>query len=126
MGDESFLPQILEGIGKQIVSLEAQLAAVTAERDEWRAITGLAGRSVDDARDKMEELELAQYAVRRERDALAKRLNEAYRALAFASSCIRSGEPWTETCEEVIGTALGHKKTHDAEAGEAHDEAQDA
>ena len=27
-------------------------------------------------------------------------------ALAFARSVIKSGEPWTPTCEEVIGGAL--------------------
>jgi hypothetical protein len=27
-------------------------------------------------------------------------------ALAFARSCIKSGEPWTETCEEMIGGCL--------------------
>jgi len=28
------------------------------------------------------------------------------RALAFARSCIKSGEPWTDTCEDVIGSLL--------------------
>jgi hypothetical protein len=27
-------------------------------------------------------------------------------ALAFAQSVIKSGEPWTQTCEDVIGGAL--------------------
>lgn len=27
-------------------------------------------------------------------------------ALAFAASCIKSGEPWTPDCERVIGRAL--------------------
>lgn len=31
------------------------------------------------------------------------------RALAFASSVIKSGESWTNTCERVIGDALGTK-----------------
>ena len=28
------------------------------------------------------------------------------KALAFAASCIKGGEPWTETCEKIIGRAL--------------------
>ncbi len=33
--------------------------------------------------------------------------NDALRkALRFAASCIKSGEPWTTKCEEVIGSAL--------------------
>jgi len=28
------------------------------------------------------------------------------RALAFARSVIKSGEPWTETCENIIGGLL--------------------
>lgn len=33
--------------------------------------------------------------------------NARYReALAFAASVIKSGEPWTETCEEKIGRLL--------------------
>lgn len=31
---------------------------------------------------------------------------EAHQALAFATSTIKSGEPWTEKCEEVIGGVL--------------------
>ncbi|RRJ97288.1 hypothetical protein Ga0100231_005070 [Opitutaceae bacterium TAV4] len=31
---------------------------------------------------------------------------ESQKALAFAASCIKSGEPWTDTCERVIGAAL--------------------
>ncbi len=27
-------------------------------------------------------------------------------ALAFAASVIKSGEPWTSTCEDIIGKAL--------------------
>lgn len=29
-----------------------------------------------------------------------------YEALHFARSVIKSGEPWTETCENIIGNAL--------------------
>ncbi len=31
-------------------------------------------------------------------------------ALAFAASCIKSGEPWTETCEQEIGALLYKKE----------------
>ena len=35
-------------------------------------------------------------------------------ALAFAASAIKSGEPWTPACEEVIGTALEGPADDDA------------
>jgi len=37
--------------------------------------------------------------------------NERLRkALAFAASVIKSGESWTATCEDVIGSALRHER----------------
>lgn len=33
-------------------------------------------------------------------------LAKAREALSFAASCIKSGEPWTEHCEAIIGSAL--------------------
>lgn len=45
------------------------------------------------------DLAMAAPAVAAERDRLRG-------ALAFAASVIKSGEPWTDRCEEVIGTAL--------------------
>ena len=35
------------------------------------------------------------------------------RALIFASSVIKSGEEWTDTCEEIIGGAISQAKTSD-------------
>lgn len=32
--------------------------------------------------------------------------DEAHRALCFARSVIKSGEDWSETCEEIIGGAI--------------------
>ncbi len=43
-------------------------------------------------------------------------LAEARDALAFAASCIKSGEPWSSTCERVIGKAL---KTHPEDNSDA-------
>ena len=37
---------------------------------------------------------------------LQRELKVARGALGFASSVIKSGEPWTTACEEVIGGAL--------------------
>jgi len=37
---------------------------------------------------------------------LTERVKTLHQALAFAASVIKSGEPWTETCESVIGGAL--------------------
>jgi hypothetical protein len=42
--------------------------------------------------------------------ALWKEVERLREALAFAASVIKSGEPWTTTCEEVIGGALGHAR----------------
>lgn len=36
--------------------------------------------------------------------------NELHTALRFARSAIKSGEPWSETCEEVIDGALAKVK----------------
>lgn len=36
----------------------------------------------------------------------------AYNALCFAASVIRSGEPWTETCEQKIGALLDLMREH--------------
>jgi hypothetical protein len=33
-------------------------------------------------------------------------INELRKALAFAASVIKSGEGWSETCDEIIGGAL--------------------
>lgn len=38
-------------------------------------------------------------------------------ALAFAASVIKSGEPWTETCEQMIGGALAKLEGRDGEHG---------
>lgn len=35
---------------------------------------------------------------------------ELVKALAFAASVIKGGEPWTDTCEQVIGGALAKWK----------------
>lgn len=38
--------------------------------------------------------------------AFREHVTRLHRALAFAASVIKSGEPWTQTCDEVIGGAL--------------------
>jgi len=38
----------------------------------------------------------------REKDEWAEVKSEMYRALSFAKSVIKSGEPWSDTCEEII------------------------
>ncbi|KKN33993.1 hypothetical protein LCGC14_0798060 [marine sediment metagenome] len=37
---------------------------------------------------------------------LLKEVVQQRKALAFAASVIKSGEPWTETCEREIGSLL--------------------
>lgn len=39
---------------------------------------------------------------------LYEALRRAQAALAFASSVIKSGEPWTATCDDMIGGAMEH------------------
>ena len=41
-----------------------------------------------------------------ERDSAAERIAKLSYALSAAASCIKSGEPWTETCEREIGDVL--------------------
>lgn len=40
---------------------------------------------------------------------LEEKHNELKQALSFAACCIKSGESWTETCEEIIGKLLKEK-----------------
>ena len=35
-----------------------------------------------------------------------ERINKLHTALAFAASCIKSGESWSPVCEDMIGGAL--------------------
>lgn len=44
--------------------------------------------------------------VRAPEPSLREALEDTSKALAFASSVIKSGEPWTEQCEREIGGAL--------------------
>lgn len=43
-------------------------------------------------------------------DAKESRIRRLRAALAFAQSAIKSGEPWTDRCEEVIGRELRWKE----------------
>ena len=47
----------------------------------------------------------AQHA-ERERDEAQAETARLRRALAFAASCIKTAEPWTETCDREIGALL--------------------
>ena len=38
-----------------------------------------------------------------------------FKALHFARSVIKSGEPWTDTCEEIINAALELAKPEESE-----------
>lgn len=66
-----------------------------------------------DAKTLAENLSRVQERLRYEAAQTARLRAEVRRlreALAFAQSAIKSGEPWTTTCEEVIGGALGHAR----------------
>ena len=41
---------------------------------------------------------------------LEEEIYELRKALSFAACCIKSGESWTETCEEIIGKLLRQEK----------------
>lgn len=49
-----------------------------------------------------------------ERDALRARVAELERFSAFAASCIKSGEPWSDTCEEMYA-AIFKKEPDDVD-----------
>jgi hypothetical protein len=59
-------------------------------------------QAVNELRQRIKELEA-------ENAGLRKRDEEMARALSFAQSVIKSGEPWTAACEEIIGGALGRR-----------------
>lgn len=71
------------------IEMDRELAVVTKERDRLLAKLDLVERACDTATyDRSRLLE----------------------KLAFAASVIKSGEPWTRTCENVIGKALEDSK----------------
>lgn len=63
-------------------------------------------RSVSDAADRIERLE-------RETLDLHEHRAKLQRALSFAASVIKSGEPWTPTCDAEIGTLLQKAPSHE-------------
>jgi hypothetical protein len=67
---------------------------------EWRAEHGYAKTEA------MLALEGELQARQDEIDRLREERRRLREALAFAQSAIKSGEPWTQTCEDVIGAAL--------------------
>jgi len=86
------MTDIYENVAARLEELQKQVDDLTAERDHALFVR-------DDAREASnKDLE-----ARRE---MAEQLRRCHRALAFARSVIKSGEPWTDTCEDVIGGAL--------------------
>lgn len=92
---------------------------------DWGEGAGQVCRYIADLREQVEQLEQGQAVLVEELDQAkraateaARRLNsthigtmlrvhnQARTALAFAQSVIKTGEPWTDKCEEVIGGAL--------------------
>ena len=48
-------------------------------------------------------------ALRAERDALRKDAMGVVNVLGFFASCIKSGEPWTPQCEDMLRAAFAHR-----------------
>jgi hypothetical protein len=55
---------------------------------------------------EIHQLKITIDSLNEDRYALRSKLAKMRDALAFAASVIKSGEPWTDKCEEVIGGAL--------------------
>jgi chromosome segregation ATPase len=83
----------------QLKRTREELAEIAKNREElvWQVYDAVEGRNA--ARAEVER-------VREERADVLVKLITAEEALAFAACVIKSGEPWTDTCERVIGGAL--------------------
>lgn len=68
------------------------LQSLEGERDQWKSDAGVEFLARQAAEARVRELEA-------ERD-------EAVRCLGFFASAIKSGEPWTDTCEAQYRSAL--------------------
>jgi DNA replication initiation complex subunit (GINS family) len=97
------MTDVYENVAKRIEELQKQAEALTAERD-------LACQTRDHAQAASNKsLFEKRDAEAQHQESLAMFAEENRKmrtALAFARSCIKSGEPWTDTCEDVIGGAL--------------------
>lgn len=86
------MTDVYETVAENLTALRRQVEFLTAERDLACSV-----------RDAAREASNRDLEARRE---IAEQLRRAHRALSFARSCIKSGEPWTDTCEDIIGGAL--------------------
>lgn len=76
---------------------------------EVKAMADRMGWTVEDNAKKAVQIADLAANVQRLREGWRKASDESRQrceALAFARSCIKSGEPWTDTCEDIIGGAL--------------------
>ena len=89
--DPIYLPDVLEVID----TLTQRAEAAEAERESVSSQLW----------DCMNERE----ALRAERDALRKDAMGVVNVLGFFASCIKSGEPWTPQCEDMLRAAFAHR-----------------
>lgn len=80
-------------------SVADNMAAMRKQIEELKTELAIAQQTRDAAQAQSNKDLFA----KREAEEQVKKLRHA---LAFARSVIKSGEPWTQTCEEIIGGAL--------------------
>ena len=92
-----------------VVELREAQKAYMADRgnDQLGAVVGKAAANVDSA---LRLVDSNQYFGRNTSWHLYMAAPNLAEALGFAASCIKSGESWSNTCEEVIGGALDEAK----------------
>jgi uncharacterized small protein (DUF1192 family) len=89
---ENEMPDVYENVAQRIEALQMEVGLLKTQRD--------LALSTRDAAQAASNADLE-----RRRVAEAK-LAEARSALGFAASVIKSGEPWSNECEIIIGGAL--------------------
>lgn len=101
-------------------TMQARAVARLALEAEYEAEVAALTERATTAERRLEEMEREERRVHADLSAALRGMNDAQQevarlreALAFAASCIKSGESWTPTCAEIIGGALSspHQST---------------
>ncbi len=84
--------------------LTGEIGTQQAEIEKLQSGVEVGARGIDAARILSEELR--KLPAHKQVDVLVIQVNQMRNALAFAKSVIKSGESWSDTCEEEIGSLL--------------------
>lgn len=115
-GSESLLSKTVTSLQEQVDERDAEIERL---REIVEAACAEARALVGDPNIRVEPDNLAECIDKRRREFESGRkrmhaeIERLRKALAFAACCIKSGEPWTETCEAEIGGALRGAKEAD-------------